>query len=294
MNTYIILPKFSHLFNALFSQIKSIYVSMTINDYLEISSKVPINNFLFEASFHYESFLYNEWINSLSSKSFEKKFYSFEQVSWAAEIEKNLVFNRCELNQIQVGILPPFPYPTLGCISNFIVRNTDTLSEYSIMFNNRNFKKLDVDLNIFVQSDAEPTQFSRIIFATQPYRKLQENKILSFLDNKLKNNLMVKLHPRDYYLSYSKYNLVESFRSNDLVITRTSSLTIELFQKGIPYVCIIDEEDEELNTGEVSNYDDYVVFKSIEAAYEAIKENDKFLRSFFAWRKSKILKYYDK
>ena len=197
---------------------------------------LPLKKVLFEVSFHYESFLYSYWIKRVGKVFKNTKFISFEQISWAAEIEKNLYDYGCKVDHFQVGILPPFPYPTIGIKTNIFFRTANVLDGYNKLLPERNFKKLKIDKKLFkkIKNIKNIKNIKRyVIFASQPYRKDQEKDILNILFKYYGNKLRIKIHQRDSNSEYKHIKKVHCIYK-DLVITRTSSLSIELFQKEYP------------------------------------------------------------
>jgi len=252
-----------------------------------------IRNAQFEVCCHFDTWIYNEQLNKIRSKlDHNNSVSSFEQTTWCAELEKIVFFDK-DLKHIQFGILPYYPYPTLGVDSLFFVRSNNLLESYKSNLPGRGFSKLKVDKDIFQSSEYDLKSNPNFVFATQPYRKNQEKELLGHILNANTNcTLMVKYHPRERGMYSNLEPVKELFSiSNLIVITRTSSLVVELFARGIPYICYMDNEDLELNQAEVSKADDMVVFSNIEKLNKAIEDIELYVKSFFAWRSEKIKGY---
>ena len=254
---------------------------------------IDIKNAQFEVCCHFDTWIYNEQLNKIRSKLANiNSVSSFEQISWCAELEKIVFFDK-DLKHIQFGILPYYPYPTLGVDSLFFVRSNTLLESYKRNLPGRRFSKLMVDKDIFQSSEYDLKSNPNFVFATQPYRKNQEKELSGYILNANTSfTLMVKYHPRERGLYNNLEPVKELFLINNLiVITRTSSLVIELFARGIPYICYIDNEDLELNQSEVSKVDDMVVFSNIEKLNNALEDIEQYVKSFFVWRSEKIKSY---
>ena len=153
-----------------------------------------------EAICNFHTFIYESklrYVSELLPMDNTSQVLSFEQISWAAEVEKK-VFEQTKLKQLQFGILPYFPYPTIGQNSEFIFRSRKILSEFKKNFPDRQFGLLKNSIKLEVEKRVVNSDGLRYIFATQPYRKPDEEVLVGHLKTWLSaNNLQVRPHPRD-------------------------------------------------------------------------------------------------
>ena len=280
---------------ALFKCNAAILKALTARYELEFSDiKLDLRSANLEACFHFETFIYAEQLKELRSIIAEKPIFTFEQVSSYAELEKS-IFAKHTLNHVQFGIIPYYPNPTIGLNSTFFIRSNKVLKEYRANFPSRNFKKIRLDKKIFVPVRYDTRRTNNLIFATQPYRKKQERHLLTSLFNaKISDDIQIKYHPREGLL-YPNFPSIRDVFSvkNALVITRTSSFTVELFARGVPYACYIDERDLDLDQGEVSDINDPVAFSDLDELISAVKDTAGYLNRFIEWRNSRIGDYLD-
>ena len=167
------------------------------------------------------------------------------------------------------------------------------VESYSDNLIDRSFEKLKVDKELFCNIQYQLQKPPCYVFATQPYRKKQEGELLQTLSKAgIGRNIWIKYHPRELEL-YSNFSTVENLFSmeNILVITRTSSLVVELFARGIPYACYIDDKDLDLDQGEVSKIDDPVTFANLDELIVSIKNINDYIDSFKEWRNVKLKDY---
>lgn len=286
---------FRMLFKALYNCSSSICKAIMTSCHIEVSDiELDLKSANIEACFHFETFLYAEQLKKISDFKVKSIIFSFEQVSSSAELEKT-IFLKHDLHHIQFGIIPYYPFPTIGLGSTFLIRSKNVLKSYSTNLIGRNFKKLGIDKKLFSNIQYDAQQNPCFIFATQPYRKKQESYMLEMLSHEnISNNILIKYHPRESEL-YSNFSTVKDVFSikNSVVITRTSSFTVELFARGIPYACYIDAKDLDLDQGEVSGAEDPVSFSDINELIMTVKNIDNYIQSFKDWRDIKLKDYLD-
>mgnify|MGYP006410135219 FL=1 len=284
---------FKMLFKALWNCTFSIYRAFKTNCKIQVSDiELDLKAANIEACCHFETFLYKEQLQAIASLKNNNKILSFEQVSSSAELEKKF-FSKNDLFHIQFGIVPYYPYPTIGVGSTFVIRSSNVFKSYSDNLIDRSFEKLKVDKDLFCNIQYQLQKPPCYVFATQPYRKKQEGELLQTLSKAgIGRNIWIKYHPRELEL-YSNFSTVENLFSmeNILVITRTSSLVVELFARGIPYACYIDDKDLDLDQGEVSKIDDPVTFANLDELIVSIKNINDYIDSFKEWRNVKLKDY---
>ena len=281
------------IMKALYDCSSAICKALATNCRAEISNiQLDLRRANVEACFHFETFLYAEQLRRLSTFNDQNTITSFEQVSSYAEIEK-IIFPKDNLRHIQFGIIPYYPYPTIGLGSTFCIRSNRVLHEYCENFPERRFEKINLSKSFFAAVQYDVQSDLSLIFATQPYRKKQEREILTKLNNAgISNDIRVKYHPREQEL-YSGFSAVKDVFSmkNSVVITRTSSLTVELFARGIPYACFIDQKDLDLDQGEVSRIDSPVAFSNLDELILSLKNIEAYVQQFTEWRNKKLDDY---
>lgn len=255
--------------------------------------KVDLTSAFFESCWHFDTWLYDEQLKVIASQvDIKCEVISFEQVSWSAELEK-LHFSKINLSHIQFGVFPYYPYPSIGIGSSFYIRSNHVLTKYREIYPARNFGKLDVSVDTF-----EPVSFifgqpAALVFATQPYRKDAENRLYrELLTLPAARGMEIKYHPRESKLYPANESISDIYsRDNLVVITRTSSIVVELFSRGIPYICYMDDEDLRLDVGEVAKLGDPVVISEIQDLLNAVRNIDDYVKSFMVWRAQQIAQY---
>ena len=205
-----------------------------------------------EALANFSSFAYAQKLLAIKEclDKNECQISSFEQVSWSAAIEKS-VFESFDFRHIQIGILPYFPYPTLGLHAPFYFRSSKILNQFKEKFPSRSFEALNVHLDgdlskALLKMQAVDFKF---VFATQPYRKDQELQLINLLTSRYGSKLFVRYHPRDAKIYKNKES--NDLTQNVIVITRCSSIVLECFANGVPFVSYIDHQDKVLDQNEL-------------------------------------------
>ena len=167
------------------------------------------------------------------------------------------------------------------------------MNDYQGAFPDRNFEKLDIASDFFKRVDYQTGKPASFVFASQPYRKAAEKKLLSEISGStIAAKIKLKYHPREKEL-YPNFEPVEDLFNlqNLVVITRTSSLVVELFARGIPFICYIDDEDQRLDLGEVAKLEDPVVFTDTSKLFHAINDIEGYVKVYTGWRNETISQY---